>query len=333
MNRLHRGSIALLACLLLLQLSTGSAGPVRSNRMTRVLPRSFGNIQRVARNDANVAEKYLQTRIADPVATTLEPSAPTTEVFSPVFDQETLHLSTKIQDDISPAVLPESDLIDEPAVLLSVFDVDHSSVVDDTPLLIDFQDVVEPVPVVEEEIAPEVEKHSDDHLPIEEVPAIAPQVEDSPVDLRIVAEEPLIVAIPTAAPQVPAFVHSEPVDVPLVDEPVSVIPTVSPAVPIFIASVLPLEPVESPEAVLEKVESEAPVYSPLNLPVLDPLPPASYPSSNPVRSELSSHFPNRPFGILPKARELGFPPVSNTRENVLREINWNAKIGRAYRSS
>ncbi|XP_046455747.1 magnetosome-associated protein MamJ-like isoform X4 [Daphnia pulex] len=313
MNRLHRGSIALLACLLLLQLSTGSAGPVRSNRMTRVLPRSFGNIQRVARNDANVAEKYLQTRIADPVATTLEPSAPTTEVFSPVFDQETLHLSTKIQDDISPAVLPESDLIDEPAVLLS--------------------DVVEPVPVVEEEIAPEVEKHSDDHLPIEEVPAIAPQVEDSPVDLRIVAEEPLIVAIPTAAPQVPAFVHSEPVDVPLVDEPVSVIPTVSPAVPIFIASVLPLEPVESPEAVLEKVESEAPVYSPLNLPVLDPLPPASYPSSNPVRSELSSHFPNRPFGILPKARELGFPPVSNTRENVLREINWNAKIGRAYRSS
>ncbi|EFX85752.1 hypothetical protein DAPPUDRAFT_222343 [Daphnia pulex] len=315
MNRLHRGSIALLACLLLLQLSTCSAGPVRSNRMTRVLPRNFGNIQRVARNDANVAEKYLQTRIADPVATTLEPLAPTTEGFSPVFDQETLHLSTKIQDDISPAVLPEADLIDEPAVLLS--------------------DVVEPVPAVEEEIAPEVEKHSDDHLLVEEVPAIAPEVEDSPVDLRIVAEEPVIVAIPTAAPEVPSFVHSEPVDVPLVDAPVSVIPTDSPAVPIFIASVLPLEPVESPEAIPEKVEitlNEAPIYSPLNLPVLDPLPPASYPS-NPVRSELSSHFPNRPFGILPKARELGFPPVSNTRENVLREVNWNAKVGRAYRSS
>lgn len=324
-----------MACLLLLQLSTCCAGPVRSNRMTRVLPRNFGNIQRVARNDANVAEKYLQTRIADPVATTLEPLAPTTEGFSPVFDQETLHLSTKIQDDISPAVLTESDLIDEPAILLSVLDVDHSSVVDDTPLLIDFHDVVEPVPAVEEEIAPEVEKHSDDHLPVEEVPAIAPEVEDHPVDLRIVAEEPVIVAIPTAAPEVPAFVHSEPVDVPLVDAPVSVIPTVSPAVPIFIASVLPLEPVESPEAIPEKVEitpSEAPIYSPLNLPVLDPLPPASYPS-NPVRSELSSHFPNRPFGILPKARELGFPPVSNTRENVLREINWNAKVGRAYRSS
>ncbi len=59
--------------MLLLQLSTCSAGPVRSNRMTRVESRSFGNIQRVVRNDANVGEKYLQTKIADPVATTMEP--------------------------------------------------------------------------------------------------------------------------------------------------------------------------------------------------------------------------------------------------------------------
>lgn len=246
----------------------------------------------------------MKTRDADPVATTLESLAPTTESFlTPVVEPE-----TKIQDEIiSSVALPASVSTDEPAV--SVSDVDHSSVaVDDLPLFVEFQDVVaEPLPV--------------------EVAEIAHEVEDPSVDLRIVAE-PLIVSIPTEAPAV--FVAlSEPVDVPLVDVPISAT-TVSPAVPIFIASLLPLEPVETPEAIPEKVEngpmSEAPIYSPVQSPFV-------YRQNSPIKSELSSHFPSRPFGSLPKPRELGFPPVSNTHENVLRDVNWQAKLGRAYRSS
>jgi hypothetical protein len=259
--------------------------------MAAVESRNFANIQRVIRNDGH---DYLKNKIADPVATTFEPLAPTTESLSAIAEPETLDLSAKIQDEISSDVLPE--LIDEPAV--SVLEVDHSSVADDPSSFLEFQDVVESLPV-----------------------------EDPSVDLRIVAE-PLIADVPTEAPEAPAVVvFSEPVDVPLVDAPVSV-PTVSPAVPIFIASLLPLEPVETPEAIQEKVEispSEAPIYSPVQSPLVY--------MPNPVKSQLSSHFPSRPFGSLPQPRELGFPPVSNTRDNVLRDVNWHAKLGRAYRSS
>ncbi|XP_057378223.1 uncharacterized protein LOC130700201 [Daphnia carinata] len=41
----------------------------------------------------------------------------------------------------------------------------------------------------------------------------------------------------------------------------------------------------------------------------------------------------RPFGLgVPKLRQLGFPPISNTRENVGQQVNWEAKIGRAHGS-
>jgi hypothetical protein len=290
----------------LLQLSICSAGPARSTRVTAVASRNSGNIQqRVARNDGKVGQDYLKTRDADPLATTLDSVSPTTESFSPVVEPE-----TKIQDEISSVVLPVTD---EPAVPVS--DVDHSSVAVDAPIAVEFQDVVEPLPV--------------------EVLEITPEVEDPSVDLRIVDAEPLIVAIPAEGPVVPAVVEalSEPVDVPLVDAPVSVT-TVSPAFPIFLSALLPLEPVESPEVIPEKVEispSEAPMapMAPIYLPVQSPV---LY-QANPMKSELSSHFPSRPFGSLPRPRELGFPPVSNTRENVIRDVNWHAKLGRAYRSS
>ena len=282
----------------MLQLSICSAGPARSTRVTAVASRNSGNIQqRVARNDGNVGQDYLKTRDADPLATTLDSVSPTTESFSPVVEPE-----TKIQDEISSVVLPVTD---EPAVPVS--DVDHSSVAVDAPVVVEFQDVVEPLPV--------------------EVLEITPEVEDPSVDLRIVAE-PLIGDIPAVVEAL-----SEPVDFLLVDAPVSVT-TVSPAFPIFLSALLPLEPVESPEVIPEKVEispSEAPMapMAPIYLPVQSPV---LYQSS-PMKSELSSHFPSRPFGSLPRPRELGFPPVSNTRENVIRDVNWHAKLGRAYRSS
>ena len=282
----------------MLQLSICSAGPARSTRVIAVASRNSGNIQqRVARNDANVGQDYLKTRDADPLATTLDSVSPTTESFSPVVEPE-----TKIQDEISSVVLPVTD---EPAVPVS--DVDHSSVAVDALVVVEFQDVVEPLPV--------------------EVLEITPEVEDPSVDLRIVAE-PLIGDIPAVVEAL-----SEPGDFLLVDAPVSVT-TVSPAFPIFLSALLPLEPVESPEVIPEKVEispSEAPMapMAPIYLPVQSPV---LYQSS-PMKSELSSHFPSRPFGSLPRPRELGFPPVSNTRENVIRDVNWHAKLGRAYRSS
>ena len=244
-----------------------------------------------------MGQDYLKTRDADPLATTLDSVSPTTESFSPVVEPE-----TKIQDEISSVVLPVTD---EQAVPVS--DVDHSSVAVDAPVVVEFQDVVEPLPV--------------------EVLEITPEVEDPSVDLRIVAE-PLIGDIPAVVEAL-----SEPVDFLLVDAPVSVT-TVSPAFPIFLSALLPLEPVESPEVIPEKVEispSEAPMapMAPIYLPVQSPV---LY-QANPMKSELSSHFPSRPFGSLPRPRELGFPPVSNTRENVIRDVNWHAKLGRAYRSS
>lgn len=40
----------------------------------------------------------------------------------------------------------------------------------------------------------------------------------------------------------------------------------------------------------------------------------------------------RPFGHPPTARALGFPPISNTHDNLRREVNWY-RVGRSYRSA
>jgi hypothetical protein len=44
-----------------------------------------------------------------------------------------------------------------------------------------------------------------------------------------------------------------------------------------------------------------------------------------------NNFPTRTFGSSPKPRQLGFPPISSTRENVFLEVNWEGKLGRPYR--
>ena len=44
-------------------------------------------------------------------------------------------------------------------------------------------------------------------------------------------------------------------------------------------------------------------------------------------------FPFRPLESTPaQSKHLGFPPISNTRENLGKQINWNAKLGRAHPS-
>lgn len=50
-----------------------------------------------------------------------------------------------------------------------------------------------------------------------------------------------------------------------------------------------------------------------------------------TRRENASPF--RPFQSAPdQYKHLGFPPISNTRENLGKQINWNAKVGRAHPS-
>ncbi|EFX85804.1 hypothetical protein DAPPUDRAFT_313639 [Daphnia pulex] len=56
-------------------------------------------------------------------------------------------------------------------------------------------------------------------------------------------------------------------------------------------------------------------------------------TNNPQSSYEKSSFPTRPFGSSPKPRQLGFPPVASTRDNVLLEVNWDAKLGRPYRQA
>lgn len=48
--------------------------------------------------------------------------------------------------------------------------------------------------------------------------------------------------------------------------------------------------------------------------------------------ESNAYRPRRPFGIPPTPRALGFPPVSNTHDNMHNEVNW-ARVGRVYRSA
>jgi len=88
----------------------------------------------------------------------------------------------------------------------------------------------------------------------------------------------------------------------------------------------------------------APLQSEVDPPLFYPPRPVEQPKirlpthySPPVRSK---PYPGRRYnsndrllGATPfKPSMLGFPPISNTRENVGLQINWAAKIGRAHRS-
>lgn len=46
----------------------------------------------------------------------------------------------------------------------------------------------------------------------------------------------------------------------------------------------------------------------------------------------NENYPRRQFGFPPTPRALGFPPISNTRDNLHREVNWG-RLGRPYRSA
>ncbi|KAI9553453.1 hypothetical protein GHT06_021361 [Daphnia sinensis] len=67
--------------------------------------------------------------------------------------------------------------------------------------------------------------------------------------------------------------------------------------------------------------------------VTSPTPASGAPRATLATSYGNNRFPTRPFGSSPKPRQLGFPPVSNTRDNVLLQVNWAANVGRPYRST
>lgn len=47
----------------------------------------------------------------------------------------------------------------------------------------------------------------------------------------------------------------------------------------------------------------------------------------------NNNSPLRSFDSAPlQPKQMGFPPIANTRENLGKKINWNAKVGRAHRS-
>ncbi|KZS19119.1 Uncharacterized protein APZ42_014636 [Daphnia magna] len=68
-------------------------------------------------------------------------------------------------------------------------------------------------------------------------------------------------------------------------------------------------------------------------PTSSPTPAYGPPRATLATSYGNNKFPTRPFGSSPKPRQLGFPPVSNTRDNVLLQVNWAANVGRPYRST
>ncbi|KZS19118.1 Uncharacterized protein APZ42_014635 [Daphnia magna] len=104
---------------------------------------------------------------------------------------------------------------------------------------------------------------------------------------------------------------------------------VNPVPHVATESASPSTPVEtsSPEAVL--FYPSVPVDQPKYRPATHYAPPVESHPSRGGKVNTSS----RPFGLgVPKLRQLGFPPISNTRENVGQQVNWEAKIGRSHGS-
>ncbi|KAI9558317.1 hypothetical protein GHT06_015070 [Daphnia sinensis] len=58
-------------------------------------------------------------------------------------------------------------------------------------------------------------------------------------------------------------------------------------------------------------------------------PATSYGPPRPTYAQHGNDNYERPFGYPPTARALGFPPISNTHDNLRREVNWY-RVGRSY---
>ncbi|KAK4012214.1 hypothetical protein OUZ56_021316 [Daphnia magna] len=58
-------------------------------------------------------------------------------------------------------------------------------------------------------------------------------------------------------------------------------------------------------------------------------PATSYGPPRPTYAQRANDNYERPFGYPPTARALGFPPISNTHDNLRREVNWY-RVGRSY---
>ncbi|KAI9553357.1 hypothetical protein GHT06_021257 [Daphnia sinensis] len=97
-------------------------------------------------------------------------------------------------------------------------------------------------------------------------------------------------------------------------------------------------PVEATETNLTSTTTSAPMDLPLFYPSLPSHQPGKHNAPHretyhPLPARRNKDSFRRPTGFAPvKPSFLGFPHISNTRENVGVEINWAAKVGRAHRS-
>ncbi len=87
----------------------------------------------------------------------------------------------------------------------------------------------------------------------------------------------------------------------------------------FLKNVLPQAPIE-----VAAVESQSPSVPSTDAsanPSYPPEPAAAAVQTTPAKSDAGDFFLN--IGPPPKARALGFPPITNTRDNVINQNNWD----------
>ncbi|XP_046456062.1 calphotin-like [Daphnia pulex] len=239
-----------------------------------------------------------------------------------------------------PAEFEPAQILEDPSVNPAVFDVPIS---DESAAPIVENPFVDPV-VLSAPISAEIEPA---HQP--EVASVETELEtvvqSDPVDLP--PSPVFISAVSPAAPTIIAAVAPQPVSPPVAEK-VNInslaaanLPKVKNALKSYST-----QPKVAQQAVKQDYsKTTRPAVSPTKpqvqykyQPITSTSPSIAYgppriTTNNPQSSYEKSSFPTRPFGSSPKPRQLGFPPVASTRDNVLLEVNWDAKLGRPYRQA
>lgn len=157
--------------------------------------------------------------------------------------------------------------------------------------------VAEPLP-----LEPVVQKQSSTQAPVD-LSAVAPP-QDAPIPVKLELNPP-------SAYQ--SLTHQT-------DK-----PSVYKVLPPFFGILYPVPAPHSSYSVGPQVpyNHPAPTYGP---------PRVHHPTTTSTKQQGNGNYPQRQFGIPPTPRALGFPPISNTRDNLQRDVNWG-RLGRPYRSA
>ncbi|XP_057379966.1 uncharacterized protein LOC130702312 [Daphnia carinata] len=91
------------------------------------------------------------------------------------------------------------------------------------------------------------------------------------------------------------------------------------ALPPFYGIIYPVSHSILPYPFSQQIQFDQPKNKPSN----------SYGPPRPTYAQHGNDNYDRPFGHPPTARALGFPPISNTHDNLRREVNWY-RVGRSY---